>query len=193
TNVGHYSANGAYFNASGVDASPLHAAATGPAGGNGVYQYGEAAFPAQTFNGTNYWVDVVFDSTPDRAAPQTQTVSDGAFVTAHSVRLTGLITNTSYFFRVRSADRSGNVAQKPSGGPTPPPLPGQTPPPPQAFTMPSPTLHDTRSADFAAGSLGGAYLAEDGDGEVTLPPDSGAEFSGSTLPPDWSTNIWSAG
>jgi hypothetical protein len=36
-------------------------------------------------------------------------------------------------------------------------------------------------------------VAEDGDGEVTLAPDSGAEFSGSALPPDWSTNIWSAG
>jgi len=233
TNVGHYSANGGYFNTAGVDASPLHAAATGPAGGNGVYLYGAAGFPTQTFNGTNYWVDVVFDSTPDTAPPQigdvaattidsaiavvtwstdepstsavdystdatfpsaqTQTVSDGAFVTAHSVRLTGLVTNTSYFFRVRSADRSGNVAQKPSGGPTPPPLPGQTPPPPQTFTMPSPTLHDTRRADFAAGSLGGAYLAEDGDGEVTLAPDSGVEFSGSALPVDWSTNIWSDG
>ena len=27
------------------------------------------AFPTQTFNATNYWVDVVFDSTPDTTAP----------------------------------------------------------------------------------------------------------------------------
>ena len=28
-----------------------------------------SAFPTQTFNATNYWVDVVFDSTPDTIAP----------------------------------------------------------------------------------------------------------------------------
>ena len=35
------------------------------AGGNGVYVYGESAQPTNTFNATNYWVDVVFDSTPE--------------------------------------------------------------------------------------------------------------------------------
>ena len=31
--------------------------------------YGPTAFPTQTFNATNYWVDVVFDSTPDTTKP----------------------------------------------------------------------------------------------------------------------------
>src|SRR6185436_3052574 len=65
TNVGHYSASGGYFTSQGVDRSPLHAPATGTVGGNGVYVYGATAFPTQTFNATNYWVDVLFDSTPD--------------------------------------------------------------------------------------------------------------------------------
>ena len=58
------------------------------------------------------------------AAAQTLSASDAAFVTAHSVRLTGLTPSTAYFFRVRSTDRSGNEASKPSLGPAPPPVPG---------------------------------------------------------------------
>jgi hypothetical protein len=232
TNVGHYSASGAYFATAGVDRAPLHAPASNMAGGNGVYVYGESAQPTNTFNATNYWVDVVFDSTPDVTAPNiadvsgvaidsstalvtwstdepatssvdystdptfatsTQTVTDGAFVTAHSVRLTGLRPSTAYSFRVRSTDRSGNTAQKPSGGPTPPPAPGQTPPPPQAFTMPTPTLHDTTSADFNGGVKTGTYVGENSDGELMLAPARGAEFSGSAMPAGWATQIWSAG
>ena len=44
--------------------------------------------------------------------------------------------------------------------------------------MPNPTLHDTMSADFAAGSSTGTYVAETGDGELTLAPAKGTEFSG---------------
>ena len=44
TNVGHYSASGAYFASQGIDRSPLHAPpSAGRAGGNGVFQYGAAA------------------------------------------------------------------------------------------------------------------------------------------------------
>ncbi len=40
----------------------LSAPASGQIGGNGVYAYGAGAqFPTQTYNATNYWVDVVFD------------------------------------------------------------------------------------------------------------------------------------
>ena len=102
-------------------------------------------------------VDYSTDSTFPPAL--TVTVPDFDFVTAHSIRLTGLVTNTTYFFRVRSTDRAGNQAMKPS-----------VDLPPQSFTMPSPTLHDTLTGDFAAGALSGAYIAEDGDGEVMLAP-----------------------
>jgi hypothetical protein len=44
-----------------VDNAPLHALSAGASGGNGVYAYGTgSSFPAQTWNGSNYWVDVVF-------------------------------------------------------------------------------------------------------------------------------------
>jgi IPT/TIG domain/Glycosyl hydrolases family 16 len=50
---------------------------------------------------------------------------------------------------------------------------------------------DDTVADFGAGSVGaGTYLAETGDGEVILAPTVGAEFSGSALPADWESSLW---
>src|SRR4029077_17470422 len=70
TNTGSYSVNGAYFASAGVDTPPLHALATGVDGADGVYLYGASAFPTQTYNATNYWVDVVFAiPAPDTTRP----------------------------------------------------------------------------------------------------------------------------
>jgi hypothetical protein len=72
TNVGQYSYTGAYFATAGVDRGPLHAMANGESGPNGVYHYsGTRIFPDQTFNTTNYWVDVVFDTTAADITPPT--------------------------------------------------------------------------------------------------------------------------
>jgi hypothetical protein len=60
---GHYSGNLSYFLTEGVDTPPLHALADGVSGGNGVYGYGAApAFPTDTYQSLNYWVDVVFST-----------------------------------------------------------------------------------------------------------------------------------
>jgi len=62
---GHYSGNFNYFATQGVDTPPLHALATGVAGGDGVYGYGGAGtFPANTYQAINYWVDVLFSAQP---------------------------------------------------------------------------------------------------------------------------------
>ena len=46
-----------------MDNPPLHALTNGVSGGNGVYRYGaNSAFPNQTWNAANYWVDVVFQA-----------------------------------------------------------------------------------------------------------------------------------
>jgi hypothetical protein len=59
--VGHYAADTGFFNSSGVTNGPLTALATGIDGGNGVYLYGASGgYPANTFAGSNYWVDLVF-------------------------------------------------------------------------------------------------------------------------------------
>jgi len=58
--VGRYAAdqNGLATN---VDNVPLHALSSATSGGNGVYAYGATSvFPTNTFNATNYWVDVVY-------------------------------------------------------------------------------------------------------------------------------------
>jgi hypothetical protein len=64
TATGHYSATPGGFLNSGVDNPPLHGLANGVDGSNGIFTYGpSSAFPSSTYNGGNYWVDVVI-STP---------------------------------------------------------------------------------------------------------------------------------
>jgi hypothetical protein len=59
---GHYSVTGAAFSTVGADNPPLHSFANGLSA-NGVYAYGAtSAFPVNSFNATNYWVDVLFDA-----------------------------------------------------------------------------------------------------------------------------------
>ncbi len=71
TTVGHYAVDNGYFATSGVNNPPLRAPATGAVGGNGVFKYGPIGFPAETFNGNNYWVDVVFTTAPPDTTPPT--------------------------------------------------------------------------------------------------------------------------
>ena len=59
---GGYSYDPAAFASAGVDTPPLHAPqSSAVSGGNGVYLYGSSpALPTDTYNATNYWVDVLF-------------------------------------------------------------------------------------------------------------------------------------
>jgi len=59
TDVGFYSATSGGFGTS-ADSYPLHGLANGTDGPNGVYVYGASAFPTNSFNSTNYYVDVIF-------------------------------------------------------------------------------------------------------------------------------------
>jgi hypothetical protein len=58
---GYYSANTNYFT-SAVSNGPLTAPSSSSSGGNGVYAYGTgSAFPTNSYNASNYWVDVIFN------------------------------------------------------------------------------------------------------------------------------------
>jgi hypothetical protein len=57
---GHYSANTNAFATTGIDNAPLHALANGVDGSNGVYLYSSGGFPTNTYQATNYWVDIVY-------------------------------------------------------------------------------------------------------------------------------------
>jgi hypothetical protein len=60
TTVGRYAITRSYF-ATAYNNVPLH----GLSGTNGVYVYGATpAFPTNSYQSTNYWVDVVFKLTP---------------------------------------------------------------------------------------------------------------------------------
>jgi hypothetical protein len=58
---GHYAGDRPFFSLGAVDNPPLHALAPGPAGANGVYA-NDGGFPTQSYQSTNYWVDVVFST-----------------------------------------------------------------------------------------------------------------------------------
>lgn len=68
---GRYSVTRSYFSTAGVDNGPLHAVSQGPAGSNGVYVYGAGSFPTQSYQSSNYWVDVVVNTAiaADTTAP----------------------------------------------------------------------------------------------------------------------------
>jgi hypothetical protein len=70
TDNGGFALNDGYFAFNGANNWPLHAPASGASGGNGVYRYGASGFPSQSYNASNYWVDVVYHTQPiDGVAP----------------------------------------------------------------------------------------------------------------------------
>jgi large repetitive protein len=77
---GNYAGDTNYFISTGVDNAPLHALSNAQAGGNGVYRYGsQGGFPTDTYESSNYWVDVVFvDSGPSPPTVTAVTPAPGA-------------------------------------------------------------------------------------------------------------------
>ena len=75
---GHYSASSAAFASSGVSNPPLKALSN-ETSADGVYSYGASStFPTNSFNATNYWVDVLFAV----AAPSAPEAPEGVSATA---------------------------------------------------------------------------------------------------------------
>ncbi len=78
TDTGHYSFDAGYFSNNSYLDPPLSAPGGNPAQPNGLFSYSSTpTFPTGTFNGSNYWVDVVYAPAPvpvslTVTAPQTQ-------------------------------------------------------------------------------------------------------------------------
>ncbi|TDD70140.1 DUF4082 domain-containing protein [Actinomadura rubrisoli] len=68
---GHYSSDGNFFSLNAHVRPPLTAPKAEPDAGNGVYRAGSSGFPNSTYNGGNYYVDVVLATVkpPDTMAP----------------------------------------------------------------------------------------------------------------------------
>ena len=107
--------------------------------------------------------------------------SDSALTTSHSIHLTGLAPNTTYYYRATSTDAASNSSTEPE----PPAAPG-------SFGTPGASFTDTTVSDFGAGTLDpNAYVSLTEDGEVILKPSEGQEFSGGPgLPSGWSSATW---
>jgi len=70
--IGFYALSPDYFSGAGVDAAPLHLPAATPTEPNGVFVYAATtAFPTQTYQSSNYWVDVLFST----VAPELQSIA----------------------------------------------------------------------------------------------------------------------
>jgi methionine-rich copper-binding protein CopC len=60
---GGFADDAGYFASSGLTSGPLHALSNAEANGNDVFADG-SSFPSNTFGASNYWVDVIFQTTP---------------------------------------------------------------------------------------------------------------------------------
>ncbi len=108
---GGYAFNTNFFSVSGLDKSPLYLLSDAEGAGNGVYRYGGSAFPNQSWNAANYWVDPVFsdsaggpggDTTPPTvtaftvpATANTLTVAITTFTASDNVGVTGYLVTES--------------------------------------------------------------------------------------------------
>jgi hypothetical protein len=74
TPTGHYSYDSHYFGTQSAGLMAVKELQSGIDGPNGVYRYGTGGgFPDQTWNDTNYWVDVVIDTVNAPTSPPTVT------------------------------------------------------------------------------------------------------------------------
>ena len=118
TDVGRYAQDISYFTA-GYSSSPLYAFGNDEiTGGNGVYRYGPSAFPNQSGEGSNYWVDVLYStaisgSTPTATATPTVTSTPTNTPTAGPTP-----TNTGTATATATATPSSLPTSTPTAGPT---------------------------------------------------------------------------
>src|SRR5262249_34403958 len=92
---GHYAGDLNYFTAS-VDRAPLHALASAISGGNGVYVYSAtSAFPNNSYQASNYWVDVVFSPSVGPTSTPTSTPGPGTSTPTPTATATALATATA--------------------------------------------------------------------------------------------------
>ncbi len=87
TSSGNYAVDGGFFAGGGVQNGAIRFLGSAEAGGNGVYAYAFAnTFPSNSYNSSNYWVDVLFSAQPPA----------GGDPTAPTVTITGPTSATTF-------------------------------------------------------------------------------------------------
>jgi hypothetical protein len=111
---GGYSYDGGYFADSDAGLAPLTGLKSGTDGGNGVFHYGStSAFPNSQSSGSNYWVDVVLDTSAASTTPPTVTSTSptsgatGTSITSPvSATFSAAVDTDNVTFTVKDADGS---------------------------------------------------------------------------------------
>jgi methionine-rich copper-binding protein CopC len=217
--VGHYSADAGYFANAGVDSGPLHALSNAAGGGDGLYVYaGSSAFPNNSYNSTNYWIDVQFTAVPPNVASHTP--ASGASNVPVGVPIaavfSGSIVPSTLSFVLK--DAGGNVVPATVAyddtthtATLTPTMPlnasttytatvsgaqdssGNTLPAPVAwsFTTSAGSWVQSTVADFAGGTQSGTAITNTGGGEERLAQTSD-DFTGTALSSAWTTTSWTS-
>lgn len=114
---GGYSYDGGYFSNSDAGLAPLTALKSGTDGGNGVFRYSStSAFPSSASSGSNYWVDVVLDTSTASTTPPTVT-STTPKSAATGVAITAPV--TAEFSSAIDADTLTFTVKDPNGNTVP--------------------------------------------------------------------------
>jgi methionine-rich copper-binding protein CopC len=217
---GGYAFTGGFFNGGTASNGPLSQPAAGDVGGNGVYKYGASGFPDQTFNGGNYWVDVIYRaSLGDTTAPTisartpaangngpvgtTVTVTFDEAVVANTIVMelrtsaNVLVPGTvSYNETSRVATFTPNAPLNPLSSYTMN-VSGAKDPSNNTMTAASwnftttGSLTHTSSAEFTAGTISGLSVSDEGGGRLRLASAFRDDFTGTTLSSSWSSQLWS--
>ena len=174
TNVGGYSVDQNYFANSGFDDPPLHALKDGASGGDGVFVQGASAFPTNSFQSDNYWVDVVFGT--GTGAPTLSSVAvnpasvTGGNPSTGTVTLSGPAPSGGAVVSLSSSDPSASV---PANGVTVPAGATST-----TFTVTTSPVLTSTSVTISASYGGGTQTAT-----LTVSPQTLPVLSSLTLSP----------
>ncbi|MGZ3862135.1 MAG: DUF4082 domain-containing protein [Bacteroidia bacterium] len=117
---GDYSYTDSYFT-SAVVRGPIRFLADGEDGANGVYRYtSEPSYPGDTYQASNYWVDVVFNDSigPDTIPPFVTSTSPMANATGVNVHTT-LSATFSQAIDVSTLNNASFILLDPSASPVP--------------------------------------------------------------------------
>jgi hypothetical protein len=213
----YFAINSNYFTSAVVN-GPLRGLSNGEDGANGVYIYSaSSAFPNNSGNGSNYWADVVFntsinDNTPPAitsisATPNTDGSATISWVTDeaadsrvdYGVKANSLTLNQTNASRVTNHTitltslTNGTTyyfrvtSADASANAATQPASGN---PPLNFMMPDICAADNTEADFGLGTKTNTYISAMQGGELILQPERAAEFSVLPATTEWNSFPW---
>ena len=177
TTAGYYSADTNYFATHGVTSGSLAALSNAAANGNGVYSYGASSFPSQTYEASNYWVDVLTStSAPGDTTPPTVPTGLTAKLDGTSqVQLSWSASSDNVGVAGYAIYRDGTQIATTSA---------------TDYTDPTVSPNSTYAYSVSAYDAAGNASAQTAPASVTVPPSTGNtifsdNFSGASLSSAW--------